>query len=629
MTSKQVPRKISSLIGAVIFLVLAVPYWSFLKSQTEVGLSQWILIVAFVGIATFCMMFWKEIKLFFKNFFSGKDDPINLAVCRIVLFGYLALIFDDPQALVYSHAPRELMFPPTGMGWVAPWIPFNEPTILFCAQAAKLFCFLSMCGLWTRGSMLLATFFTFYVLTIPQLFGKVNHYHHLVWFSLLVSLAPAGDALSIDAILKAVKRADFGIIYRSTPHNQYALPLRFIWILLGIIYFFPGFWKVWICGFDWALGDNLKYQMYEKWMSLDGWKPFFRIDHYPFLYKTLGLGTIFIEMSFIFLVLFPQTRIVAVILGLGFHTGTNLFMQIAFFSLVRCYTALVDWAKIFAFLGQKLFPVKAILIYDGNCELCRRTIAILNVFDILNRITYVNALNRSEIEKTSVAWIKEEVMMKDMCFVTGQKLKKGYEAYRALSWRIPFLWLAAPFLYLWPIPFFGKHIYRKIADSRRCAIQKPELAEEKNSGVQFSRQILVFCGTVLIVTNTVFGFLKIGRGWPFATYPTFAYIQEETIETLLIEIETTKGEKIEINNELLHTKIRSERLSLLYERILNVEDTEQKKEKLIGLWKLIESNFSLPANIKVVNFYELTESLSPEKSHLNPIAKKLVYKYLP
>ena len=75
----------------------------------------------------------------------------------------------------------------------------------------------------------------------------------------------------------------------------YALPLRFVWVLLGICYFFPGLWKYWYSGLAWAFSDHFKHLAEWKWINMglemkDGawqgdWQPLFRIDLYPLMYK--------------------------------------------------------------------------------------------------------------------------------------------------------------------------------------------------------------------------------------------------------------------------------------------------------------------------------------------------------
>ena len=62
--------------------------------------------------------------------------------------------------------------------------------------SASAWCFLSsftgMVGLFTRTSALFTTVLSFYVLGIPQFYGKVNHYHHLLWFAGILRQADAG-----------------------------------------------------------------------------------------------------------------------------------------------------------------------------------------------------------------------------------------------------------------------------------------------------------------------------------------------------------------------------------------------------------------------------------------------------
>jgi hypothetical protein len=137
-----------------------------------------------------------------------------------------------------------------------------------------VFCFAGLIGFWSRTSALLTAFFGFYVLGIAQIFGKVNHYHHIIWFSALLAASPCGAMLSCDAIFFAWKRADRGITRPPGASLAYAVPLRFVQLLLGLIYFFPGFWKVWWGGLDWVLSENLKFQMYLKWMEVSSWTPF-------------------------------------------------------------------------------------------------------------------------------------------------------------------------------------------------------------------------------------------------------------------------------------------------------------------------------------------------------------------
>ena len=244
-----------------------------------------------------------------------------------------------------------------------------------------------MIGLFSRTSALLTALLSIYVLGIPQFYGKVNHYHHLVWFAAILATSRCGDVLSVDAVISAWRRGEWRIPGAIPSAIGYALPLRFIWILLGIGYFFSGVWKLWDTGFDWFLSDNMKLVMYQKWTELGGWTPLFRIDHYPSLYKLSALAAVVFEISFVFLIFLRRLRLLAPIGGFAFHNSTSLFMQISFPSLWRCYVSFFRWDSIFAAIGRTLYPEKLQLVYDGNCRLCRRTIGTLSALDVLGRIT--------------------------------------------------------------------------------------------------------------------------------------------------------------------------------------------------------------------------------------------------
>jgi hypothetical protein len=125
------------------------------------------------------------------------------------------------------------------------------------------------------------------------------------------------------------------------------LPLRCIQILLGLVYFFPGFWKIWELGIDWVTSDNLVYIMHEKWLELGGFQPPFRIDQYPLLCALGAMGAVVFEMGFIVLVFLPRWRWLLIPIGLGFHNGTNLFMDIPFWELQICYVAFIPWNWLF------------------------------------------------------------------------------------------------------------------------------------------------------------------------------------------------------------------------------------------------------------------------------------------
>ena len=98
----------------------------------------------------------------------------------------------------------------------------------------------------------------FFVMGIPQFFGKIDHYH-LLWYSLLiVSVSNSGNSLSVDNWMKKISQINHDKAI------QFGLPLKIIMLLIGITYLFPGVWKITFSGLEWAFSNNLKYKLYSK-----------------------------------------------------------------------------------------------------------------------------------------------------------------------------------------------------------------------------------------------------------------------------------------------------------------------------------------------------------------------------
>lgn len=266
----------------------------------------------------------------------------RIAVFATLFFLSLKQIAD---VVWLSQLPRELMIPLAGYKNIVSFIPVDKTCAYFAKIFFLLFCFLSMIGLFTRLSILITILLSLYVLGIPQFFGKVYHYHHLIWFSTILLFSQCSDRLSVDFYLKLSKLKEKGTT--NLVSITYALPIRFVWLLLGIIYFFPGFWKLCDCGCDWFLTDNVKNHLYQSWTRIESFTPIFRIDNYPFLYKSFGLITILFEISFIFLILSPKLRKFAIVGGILFHLSTYVFMGVSFWYLLACYTSFIDFPKSF------------------------------------------------------------------------------------------------------------------------------------------------------------------------------------------------------------------------------------------------------------------------------------------
>jgi hypothetical protein len=220
------------------------------------------------------------------GWFAAETHPANLAVVRITVFW---ILFDRLKAggfRRYARLPEELRFPPFGWETILSAIPLDETTVKAAQIAAGALAFLAMVGLFTRPAAALASLLGVYVLGSQYLFGKVDHtFHHVIWFGLLLAASPSGDALSVDA-WRARRRGK----PPPGPARAYALPIRCMWLLMGVAYFFPGLFKL-LAGPQWILSENLRFMLYQSWRHHTV-LPFLRLDQFPLLYQAAALGTI-------------------------------------------------------------------------------------------------------------------------------------------------------------------------------------------------------------------------------------------------------------------------------------------------------------------------------------------------
>jgi hypothetical protein len=299
------------------------------------------------------------------RFLAEPSHPINLAIFRIVLayeastltyFDYVARIAGLPAGLQFPPATTIPNIGPLARLAFWPRHVLTPEQVLIAGKIMVAACFTGMLGIFSRSSLLVVAVTLFYGWGTIQWYGKIDHHHHVLWFALVLAASPCGDVLSIDALVRKWRRRRQRRADEKPPAEDiaYGLPLHVCMLLMGVLYFFPGFWKIWRSGFDWFLGENPFNQTYIKWHMLGKWMPPVRPDHFPVLMHAGALGTILFELSFIFLIFTPATRILAGLAGVTFHTSLNFFMRHGFETLRNSYVIFVDWHALARRLRQPL-----------------------------------------------------------------------------------------------------------------------------------------------------------------------------------------------------------------------------------------------------------------------------------
>lgn len=555
--------------------------------------------------------------------FRDPGSPTDLAVFRIVLYGYILWRFDAERLSAFARLPANLQSAPIGSAWMYDLLPISAATLPALVFAFQLACWGSMLGLFCRTSTVAATLLGIYVLGVPQCYGKVDHIHHLLWFSAILAASRPADVLALDAIHYSWRRADRGQVEPPGPARAYALPLRFVWLLIGIVYFFPGLWKLLDSGMAWWASDNVKLLLYRKWSELDGWLPPLRLDAYPLLYRAGGLAVILFELGFVFLIFFRRLRPVAVACGVGFHLANEFLLRISFRSLLVCYSAFVPWAALGRRVGRWCLPSTLYVIYDGNCRLCRRTLATFGAFDVLHRYRPVQLGDRETLDKHGLSWLEPSGLSHELHAVIGGRAWSGYDAVRKLASRVPLFWIALPVLYVWPVTYMGRRLYRHVADARSCSVAPS--ASDWLAAIRRDTSMVVVVGTVLCVLNAACGMATLVPAWPFACYPTFSGLAPETVEVIEAFRVTPSGEELRIPG--LGRRHHPARRRALLLRILRSKNAEDRDDQLKGLWQAAVARNGRLRSAARVRFYRVVRSTDPDATEEAPIERTLLLEW--
>jgi vitamin K-dependent gamma-carboxylase-like protein len=310
--------------------------WYVRNGRTAVGRA--VILAAAAALATIAVVRRRQVVAATRAYFGASGAALNLAVFRIVFFAVLIQDVAWTPTPFYARLPAVLQRPPPGLGWLPELLPITPAAVHLVRLAFWVSGILAMLGLFTRPACVIALVTGAYVLAVPQLF-KVYADVHLLWFAALLAVSPCADVLSLDAF--RARRSE-----PPPPSRAYALPLRFVWLLIAAIYFFPGFWKLWVTGLGWVSAENMQHHMFQKWHEFGDWTPALRVDRVPALLFLGALGTVAFELGFVALVLSRRLRPLAAAAGLAFHNLTWLFFGISFWFLQLAYVALIDWAAL-------------------------------------------------------------------------------------------------------------------------------------------------------------------------------------------------------------------------------------------------------------------------------------------
>lgn len=519
-----------------------------------------------------------------REFFSAETHPLNLAIFRVVYFLTLfpRVTLDNVQT--FSKTPKELWVAPPGLGWFIDILPESETFVVVAYVVFALACLAGLLGMCTRTACIMATCLAFYLLGVPQFFGKINHYHHIIWVGALLSVSRCSDVLSVDAIWRSLRSQSVRL--RPNAANIYSVPLRMVLLFLGLIYFFPGFWKYVVSGPDWFLSGNLQSRMLLRMFVSEGWTPVVRVDQYPLLCQIGGFTTIVLEIGFILLVFMRWGRYVAAVGGLSFHFLVRQLLNISFWPIQAYYLAFADIHGVMKWIGRRFSPEQLQLEYDPTDAMSCHIASASQVLDIFDLVVCEPATST---------------------ITSNLRLRIGDAVGWAAVWRLgkaaPLIWLVVPFLRA-PSDWFATEL---IPDKRTYRL----------------RGVYAVGATVLVV-NTLCGF-TMTDSWPFGVYPTFARIIPPVFESLTMDAVDENGRVLADVEIYYDPAIRAifpkNRLGEIVNRVAR---DPNRSERLASIWNIWQAKHPEVAGANKVNFYIASYSCDPRDASRNPVERRLM-----
>lgn len=438
------------------------------------------------------------------RFLFTSSAPLNLAVLRVTVFGLLLYgLRSEPIQQAATGAPAAGGEGPPLLAPLLDALPIDSGAVEVLVPVATVITLVALVGLFSRVAAALSAVLSTYLLAIPLATGaEMQSWYPVLGVAALLACCPCGDALSIDALWRALRRADRGRVLRLPRSVRYGLPIRLSMVLLVLAYFAPSFWT--LTGADSSLGTT-------------------RNEAAAGSPALVGLACIALLAGPAAL-LRKSTRWTWAVVGLAVQVMGTLTVGAHRYSHAGLFVMFVGWQRGLAKLGRWMFGPQLVVLYDGNCKMCRRTMSVLLALDWLESLDGVSAFQRDEIDHMGLGHLSDDALMRDMH--AGERtparewrVTKGYQAYQRIAWRVPLLWPTLPLVYLPPVVALGERVYRRVADTRACAV--PLRGSRGGAAKEgWSATPLLAIASLLLAIGVVAGLGRAHLDSPLGSLPT-------------------------------------------------------------------------------------------------------------
>ena len=115
---------------------------------------------------------------------------------------------------------------------------------------------------------------------------------------------------------------------------------------------------------------------------------------------------------------------------------------------------------------EQAVTTKGIVLYDGECPFCRKSVSILRTLDTRQRLDIRDCRNPDNIPPAASS-IPAKRFLDEMHLVAPSgKVYSGFKAFRWMAGRMPLTMLLWPLLFIPGVPWIGQKAYLWIAKHR-------------------------------------------------------------------------------------------------------------------------------------------------------------------
>ena len=283
-------------------------------------------------------------------FWFTPTRPDNLAICRILFYGFLFLFYLTKDFSAWSSVADVLWRPMWSFRLLR--IPALSPNAVGILQGVwKLALLLSCLGLFTRLSCVMSFLLGFYVLGLQHNFSRTVHNDAMLVIVLgILSASRCGDRWSLDALWRR-RFATAGKRDCLDLSGEYRWPVRMVWLVMSIIYFASGFAKLRQAGLEWVFSDNISNLLLRHNYVGAPWTTWgLNLAQYSWLCRLLAGFTIVTEVGFPLAMFSRRLRWILLPGAFSMHLGILLLMGPEFWQFLFCYVFWIPWPQVLNWL---------------------------------------------------------------------------------------------------------------------------------------------------------------------------------------------------------------------------------------------------------------------------------------